>query len=233
MNYKKPLVTGLILTLGLFLATGCIGPFAEDEDELTPGETVESFLNMMNEGNAEKAEGYLTENFIQEHIGEGGIEEQIEQTEGTIDSLTIKNEEIHDEKAVVSFQLIDEGREFTDTYELIRKDGYWKINDIISEENDINYETAETSFIVNNCFAATEEVIVENTGEVEIDRSDISIWSAGKKIGELDFTTASGGQLDVNELAAVKINLEEGESINPGTIYEVVDGEIPSMQFTC
>ena len=241
MNHEKLIAIGLILTLGLFLTIGCFGPFAEDEapengtpenqtdeetkdTDTTPAETVENFVNAMDEGNVEKTREQATESFIQ-NPDRVGIEEAVEGLEGTIESIEIEDENITNSEAIVEYRITrNDGSEITNAYELIQEDEKWKINNLH------NPKMEKKAFNVEKCTIEDNETTLQmrNTGGTDIEDVEVNIQEVGtwEKVGTIDF---SKEPLDTGVVAQYTID----EKFDSVTQYEVIGGDLPTVTFRC
>lgn len=85
-------------------------------------------------------------------------------------------------------------------------------------------DQAQQAFTIENCDLETDELLVRNTGGVMLN-VDASVYNeANEEIGTLNLTELGAGDVEWRDTTA---------DLEPNHIYTVLEGGLPTIQFTC
>ncbi|MBB6452422.1 hypothetical protein HNQ94_000867 [Salirhabdus euzebyi] len=137
----KKILTFLVVVSGLLF--GCSSE--EKTLEKTPGRTVETFYMAANAGEYERAEGYLSEEAMNqfEMLGMSTQDGMSDITKnGTIKSIDITDELIGDRRSTVDFTItFEDNTAVVSSVNLTKEEGKWKIGkDIVPDDTSENQE---------------------------------------------------------------------------------------------
>lgn len=238
---NKKIIIPLILVGILLIGIGCIGPFAEDEYELT--------INIEGEGETTPGEGI--------HTYEAGEEVTITATPAAgwrIDEFrgdipnnsnnpenNSNNSETNEEEPEIIIEnvtqttgdpkeiniTIDEDKEITVVFERLPAGV-----DHLQEDFESNYDIK--AFVAIDCTIEDSKIAkleIRNTGDITIDRPDgIPVYHGATHVGDIYIP-----ELDVGDEDHFDFNTtpDHPEDLDQGVVYQVVDEQFPSIMFTC
>lgn len=137
MNENKLIAVGLILTIGVFLAAGCLNGGSTGYPQ-TPSGVVKAFVEALNQGSMEEAKKYTTQSWknLVNQIESDKIQQFTQMTKQSnikVSKITEKETNKAENKTTLKIEVKVEtptGKTLTNpnTYQLTKTNGKWKIN---------------------------------------------------------------------------------------------------------
>ncbi len=110
---------------------------------------------------------------------------------------------------------------------------YW-VGGLASKPGGV--QQAQTGFTIESCdtTAGDQKVLVRNTGSTDLTGNASVYDQSNEEVGVLRFDNASNGELGVSQVEYVRYdNITVNGSLGSGETYTVIEGGLPTVQFTC